>query len=78
VRFWKVTTAIRYAIPTAIIAWNTIELLGRWNVFVSFWEKPQEFWLEMTLFIVAIIIAAVLVVRTPAHKKAELSRQEHA
>jgi hypothetical protein len=78
VRFWKVTTAIRYAIPTAIIAWNTIELLGRWNVFVSFWEKPQEFWLEMTLFIIAIIIAAVLVVRTPAHKKAELSREQHA
>ena len=77
VRFWKVTTAIRYAIPTAIITWNTIELLGRWNVFVSFWEKPQEFWLEMTLFFVAIIIAAVVVVRTPAHRKAELSRQEH-
>lgn len=75
VRFWKVTTAIRYAIPTAIIAWNTVELMGRWNMFVSFWERPQEYWLEMTLFIVAICIAAVLAIKTPAHKKAELSRE---
>ena len=78
VKFWKVTTAIRYGIPTAIIAWNTVELMGRWNIFTSFWEKPQEFWLEMTLFTVAIVIAAILAVLTPAHKKAELSRQKMA
>jgi len=75
-KFWKVTTAIRYGIPTAIIAWNTVELMGRWNIFTSFWEKPQEFWLEMTLFTVAIAIAGILAARTPAHKKAELSRQQ--
>ena len=77
-KFWKVTTAIRYGIPTAIIAWNTVELMGRWNMFTSFWEKPQEFWLEMTLFTVAIVIAGVLAALTPAHKKAELSRQQLA
>ena len=77
-KFWKVTTAIRYGIPTAIIAWNTVELMGRWNMFTSIWEKPQEYWLEMSLFTVAIIIAAVLAVRTPAHKKAELSRERLA
>ncbi len=77
-KFWKVTTAIRYGIPTAIIAWNTVELMGRWNLFVSFWEKPQDFVLEMTLFTVACIVAAILAVRTPAHKKAELSREERA
>jgi hypothetical protein len=77
-KFWKVTTAIRYGIPTAIIAWNTVELMGRWNIFTSFWEKPQEFWLEMTLFTVAVIIAGILAARTPAHKKAELSRQKVA
>ena len=78
VKFWKVTTAIRYAIPTAIIAWNTVELMGRWNIFTSIWERPQEYALEMTLFTVAIVIAAILAVKTPAHKKAELSRQELA
>jgi len=75
-KFWKVTTAIRYGIPTAIIAWNVVELAGRWHLFTEFWEKPQEFALQMGLLMTGIIIAAVLVVRTPANKKAELSRQE--
>jgi hypothetical protein len=78
IKFWRVTTAIRYGIPTAIIAWNSVELMGRWNLFTSIWEKPQEFWLEMTLFTVAVVIAACLAVITPAHKKAELSRQQTA
>ncbi len=76
-KFWKVTTAIRYGIPTAIIAWTAVEIAGRWHLFTSFWEKPQEFALEMGLFMGGIVVAAILVVRTPANKKAELSRQEH-
>lgn len=75
-RFWKVTTAIRYGIPTAIIAWNTVEIAGRWHLFTEFWEHPQDFALEMSLFTLGVIIAAILAVRTPAHRKAELSRQE--
>jgi len=75
-KFWKVTTAIRYAIPTAIVAWNVVELAGRWHLFTEFWEKPQDFALEMGLLTLGITIAAILVVKTPANKKAELSRQE--
>jgi hypothetical protein len=71
VRFWKVTTAIRYGIPTAIIAWNSVELMGRWHLFTEFWERPQEFGLEMSLIAAAILVAAVLVVKTPAHQKAQ-------
>ena len=77
-KFWRVTTAIRYAIPTAIIAWNMVEIGGRWHLFTEFWERPQEFALEMSLFTLGTIIAAFLAVRTPAHKKAELSRQKLA
>jgi hypothetical protein len=43
----------------------------------GFWEKPQEFAIEMSLLMLGIVVAAVLVVKTPANKKAELSRQEH-
>lgn len=75
-KFWRVTTAIRYGIPTAIIAWNAVEIAGRWHLFTEFWEKPQEFWLEMSLVTVGVIIAGLLVARTPAHRKAELSREE--
>lgn len=74
-KFWRVTTAIRYGIPTAIIAWNAVEIAGRWHLYTEFWEKPQEFWLEMSLVTVGVVIAGLLAVRTPAHKKAELSRQ---
>lgn len=76
VRFWKVTTAIRYAIPTAIITWNCIEIAGRWHLYTEFWERPQDFALEMSLITVGIIIAAMLVVKTPAHKKAQLLAEE--
>lgn len=74
VRFWKVTTAIRYGIPTAIIAWNSVELMGRWHLFTEFWEKPQEFGLEMSLIAGAVAVASILVVKTPAHQKAEWSK----
>jgi hypothetical protein len=73
-KFWKVTTAIRYGIPTAIVAWNAVEIGGRWHLFTEFWERPQEFAIEMSLMLAGIVIAGLLAARTPAHKKAELSR----
>jgi len=69
VRFWKVTTAVRYGIPTAIIAWNSVELAGRWHLFTEFWERPQDFGLEMSLVTAAVVVAALLIVKTPAHQK---------
>jgi len=74
--FWKVTTAIRYGIPTAIIAWNSVEIIGRWNLFTSFWEKPAEYGFEMGLVAAAVVVAAVLAARTPAHVKSQLGQQE--
>jgi hypothetical protein len=77
-KFWKVTTAIRYGIPTAIICWNAVEIGGRWHLFTEFWEYPDRFWLELSLITVGVAVAAVLAVRTPAHKKQELSRERLA
>jgi hypothetical protein len=75
-QMWKVTTAIRYGIPTAIIAWNSVEIAGRWNLFISVWEKPQEYGLEMGLIGAAIAVAAFLAVKTPAHQKAAVLEEE--
>ena len=77
-KFWKVTTAIRYGIPTAIICWNTVEIGGRWHLFTEFWERPSEFGLEMGLVAAGVCIAAFLAVRTPSHQKAALSQQKLA
>ncbi|MFM7708194.1 MAG: hypothetical protein ACKO9D_09285, partial [Gammaproteobacteria bacterium] len=57
-----------------IIAWNAVEIAGRWHLFTEFWEHPGDFALELALIMVAIIVAALLAARTPAHEKARLSR----
>lgn len=77
-KFWRVTTAIRYGIPTAIICWNTVEIAGRWHLFTEFWERPAEFGLEMTLVAVGVAIAAFLAVRTPTDLKARMAADKLA
>ncbi|MBL8631112.1 MAG: hypothetical protein JNM81_15875 [Rhodospirillaceae bacterium] len=77
-KFWKVTTAIRYGIPTAIICWNSVEIAGRWHLFTEFWEHPQDFGLEMTLVGVAVCVAAFLAVKTPSHQKSKVKAEELA
>jgi hypothetical protein len=73
--FWKVTTAIRYGIPTAIIAWNAVELGGRWELFTEFWEYPERYAIELLAITVGVVVAAWFAARTPMHQKAALSRQ---
>ncbi len=77
-KFWKVTTAIRYGIPTAIICWNSVEIAGRWHLFTEFWEHPQDFGKEMTAVGLAILVAAVLAVKTPSHQKSKAKAEELA
>lgn len=75
VQMWRVTTAIRYGIPTAVIAWNSVEITGRWNLFTEFWEHPVEYGFEMGLVAAAVAVAAFLAVKTPAHQKAALDQE---
>jgi len=46
--------AIRYAIPTAIIFWNGVEILAKWKIF-------KEPWLTLNVPIMSSIIAAFLI-----------------
>jgi len=39
--------AIRYAIPTVIIFWNFVEVLGRWDLFKEIWVHPFEHAIEI-------------------------------
>jgi hypothetical protein len=63
VRFKRVAPAIRYAIPTAIIFWNAVEILGRWGLFTEIWVHPERYLLEMALiggsFALAFVLAAL-------------------
>lgn len=45
----KFDYSIRYAVPTVVIFWNFIEILGRWNFFKEIWIHPMEHKLELAL-----------------------------
>jgi hypothetical protein len=78
IKMWKVTTAIRYSIPTAIIAYSSYEIAGRWHLFTDIWVDLPRFGPILGMIAVAMTIGAWLAVRVPAHKKAELSRDQLA
>lgn len=61
--------AVRYAVPTVIIFWNFIEVLGRWETFKEVWIYPIEHWFEVSLMIVLVIGLLFLFLKTPYFKK---------
>ncbi len=67
IKIQKMAYAIRYAIPTVIIFWNFVEILGRWDFFKEIWVEPQEYWLEM--LIIALVFLALLVISLMERKK---------
>jgi len=51
----KFDYAIRYAIPTVIIFWNFVEVMGRWNLFKEIWVHPFEHWIEISIITILLI-----------------------
>lgn len=64
----KMAYAIRYAIPTVIIFWNFVEILGRWNVFKEIWIEPSKYWIEMIVTTI-IFIGLLLIIIVNKIKK---------
>ena len=60
----KMAYAIRYSIPTVIIFWNSIEILGRWNYFEEVWVEPTEYILETILIFGGFLLAVLISVYT--------------
>jgi len=52
--------AIKYAIPTVIIFWNFVEVMGRWNFFDEFWIEPGKYWLELSLIFFIFILLVIV------------------
>lgn len=63
----NIAYAIRYSIPTVIIFWNFVEILGRWGFFKEIWVEPRKYWLEM--LITAIIFLSLLIISIFESKK---------
>lgn len=60
----KIGYAIRYAIPTVIIFWNFVEILGRWDFFHEIWTEPGQYKTEIIImFVVFLLFSAGLFFR---------------
>ena len=66
--FQRMAPALRYAIPTAIIAWNVNEILEKWGHLEEIWVKPAEYAFELSVFAVALILTVGLAVLSPARR----------
>lgn len=60
--------ALRYAIPTAIIAWNVNEILEKWGHLDEIWVKPAEYAVELSIVAVALVVTIVLAIVSPARR----------
>ena len=69
IRYVKMGAAIRYAIPTVIIFWNCVELLGRWNFYREFWIEPTKYTLEVGIIFTAFVGAILLTVLSSRGKE---------
>jgi len=74
-KFWNVTRAIRYAIPTAIVAYSSYEVIGKWGILVEFWVYPKEYLTELLIILGAIVIATLIAILTPEGEKERLYNQ---
>lgn len=74
IRFKRVTSALRYAIPTAIIFYNMVEIGGRWGWYNEFWVRPFEYPLPSALVGVAFAIFAVISVKTAVNKTKQIDQ----
>lgn len=72
-RIQKFDFAVRYAIPTVIIFWNFVEVMGRWNLLKEIWIDPFGHWLENSLILILFVVLIFQLVkksfRAKVHKR---------
>ena len=54
--------AIKYAIPTVIIFWNFVEIMGRWNFFEEIWIEPNKYWVEMSIILFVFVVLTIVAI----------------
>lgn len=64
IKIKKIAYAVRYTIPTVIIFWTFVEIMGRWDILTEIWVEPSRYWVEMTAMCFAfILLLAILFVK---------------
>lgn len=67
----EMSYAIRYSIPTVVIFWTFVEVLGRWNVFKEIWIEPTKYWLEMFIVTMVFIVLLIITILQKRKKSSE-------
>ena len=70
-RLWwyqRMAPALRYAIPTAIIAWNVNEILEKWGHLDEIWVQPSKYALELGIVAAALLLTVALAIVSPARR----------
>ncbi|MCF6219645.1 MAG: hypothetical protein L3J65_00895 [Robiginitomaculum sp.] len=74
-RFKRGASALRYAIPTAIIFFNLIEISGRWGWFDEYWGEPMDHPIASTLTVVALAAFAYISIKTARDKTKQINQK---
>jgi hypothetical protein len=64
-KYRRVSSAVRYAIPTTIILWVDVRFLAGWNVITEFYAHPEEYVVECLLVVGGCIVATILTMKSP-------------
>lgn len=56
IKITKFDYSVRYAVPTVIIFWNFVEIIGRWNIFKEIWLHPFEHWIENLIILILLFV----------------------
>jgi hypothetical protein len=71
IKFKRISTALRYAIPVGNIFWINVEILGKFGMLTEIWVDPWKYTLEMSVLFAAFLALIGLLVMAPK-KEAEL------
>ncbi len=66
--FQRMAPALRYAIPTAIIGWNVVEIMEKWGHLNEIWVQPAKYSVQLSVIALALILVVVLAVVSPARR----------
>lgn len=64
-RYRRISSAVRYAIPTTIILWVDVRFLAGWGVITEFYARPEKYILECLIVVGACLVATVLTMKAP-------------
>ena len=63
--------SIRYAIPTVIVFWTFVEVMGRWNFLHEIWVHPLDYKMEILGILGGFVALTLLIVWNSKKRKRE-------